>query len=202
MKRWMGWLLCLLAFGQVRAAGNEWLDRLQRAVEALGAYEVQFDISAMNDYATTGFYRVDGERYWMEMPDMRVYCDGKARYEINDRTEEVVIDAVQTQSRNLLDNPVRAFDFVGEQYAVEQLAETAEHPGQVTLRLTPRSAAGAAGATIDLTIDKRTALPVMVIYAAEDVQIRVRISSFAKSSTAFPAFRKADFPDYEWIDFR
>lgn len=180
----------------MQAADNEWLARLQRAVQALGAYEVQFGVTA-NDYTAAGSCRVSGGRYIITMPQARVYSDGAARYEINDRTHEVVVDAVDMSSRNLLDNPVHAFDFVGEQYAVERLSEGAE---RIVLRLTPRD--GAATATIELTLDKRTALPVAVIYGAEDLRIAIAIASFGRMDAAFPAFRREDFADYEWIDFR
>lgn len=191
------WIACLLGAVRVQAAGDEWLGRMQQAVQALGAYEVQFDLTASNDYAASGTCRVEGERYLIEMPGMRVFGDGKVRYEINDRTKEVVIDAVQEQSHNLLDNPVKAFDFVGEQYAVQLLAEQTE---LLKLRLTPRS--DGMVSTIEVTLDKRTALPTAVIYGAEDVQISVHINHFRKHSGKLPAFRKADFPGYEWIDFR
>lgn len=192
-------LMVCLAVAPVRAAddGASWLNRLQRAVRSLGDYEVRFELSTADDYATTGSCRVSGESYVIAMPQARVYCDGKARYEVNDRTREVVVDAVDTESRNLLDNPVRAFDFVGEQYDVRIAAE---QPERITLRLTPRSKG--ALSIIELTLDKDSALPVSVIYGAEDMRISLKIVSFGKSATPFPDFRKTDFADYEWIDFR
>ncbi len=189
---------CLLAAPVCGADGGaSWLERLRTAVGAFGAYEVRFELTTTDDYAATGSYRVAGDRYLISMPQGRVYCDGRARYEVNDATREVVIDAVDKASHNLLDNPVRAFDFVGEQFDVRTVAEQTD---RITLRLTPRDEG--ALTTIELTLDKRSALPVSVVYGAEDLQIRVKIVSFAKSATAFPAFRRADFADYEWIDFR
>lgn len=177
--------------------GASWLNRLQRAVRSLGDYEVRFDLSATDGYATTGSCRVSGESYVISMPQARVHCDGKARYEVNDRTREVVVDTIDTESRNLLDNPVRAFDFVGEQYDVRIMAE---QPERITLRLTPRSKGTMS--VIELTLDKGSALPISVTYGAEDMQIALKIASFGKSATPFPDFRRADFADYEWIDFR
>ncbi|MDE5963657.1 MAG: hypothetical protein K2G58_06515 [Alistipes sp.] len=177
--------------------GASWLNRLQQAVRSLGEYEVRFELSTTDGYATTGSCRVSGESYVISLPQARVYCDGKARYEVNDDKREVVVDAVDTESRNLLDNPVRAFDFVGEQYDVRIAAE---QPERITLRLTPRSTD--ALSVIELTLDKSSALPVSVIYGAEDMRIALKIVSFGKSATPFPDFRRADFAGYEWIDFR
>ncbi len=191
-------VLCLLAAHVCGADGGaSWLERLRTAVGAFGEYEVRFELTTTDDYAATGSYRVAGDRYLISMPQGRVYCDGRARYEVNDAAREVVIDAVDTASHNLLDNPVRAFDFVGEQFDVRTVAEQAD---RITLRLTPRDKG--ALTMIELTLDKRSALPVSVVYGAEDLQIRMKIVSFAKSATAFPAFRRADFSGYEWIDFR
>ncbi len=192
-------LLCCLLAVPVRGAedGASWLERLRTAVKSFGEYEVRFELTTTDDYAATGSYRVAGDRYLISMPQGRVYCDGRARYEINDAAHEVVIDAVDKASHNLLDNPVRAFDFVGEQFDVRTVAEQAD---RITLRLTPRDEARLT--TIELTLDKRSALPVSVVYGAEDLQIRVKIVSFAKSATTFPTFRRADFSGYEWIDFR
>lgn len=131
---------CLLA-APLRAAdsGALWLNRLQTTVKSLGDYEVRFELSTTDDYAAAGAYRVSGESYIISMPQVRVYGDSKARYEVNERTREVVVDAVDTESRNLLDNPVRAFDFVGEQYDVRVVSELVD---RIVLRLTPRSKGG------------------------------------------------------------
>ena len=197
MKKRIFTALCCLCAWTVQAAGSEWLARLQQAVQTLGAYEVLFDVATSDGYATSGSYRVEGERYRMELPGMCVCGDAAVRYEVNEEAREVVVDAVDRQSNNLLDNPVHAFDFVGERYAVEVAGETAE---RITLRLTPRETGSLA--TIELTVAKSTALPLAVVYGTEGVQITVKINAFRKSSTALPVFRRNDFPDYEWIDFR
>jgi len=178
-------------------SGVAWLGRLQTAVDALGAYEVRFDLSTTDGYAVQGAYRVVDDRYCITMPAVRVFCDGEARYEVNDDKREVVVDAVDMQSHNLLDNPARAFDFVGEQFDVQVVSEQAD---RILLRLTPRSKE--ALTAIDLTLDKGSALPVSVVYGSEDLRITIAIRSFEKSATPFPAFRASDYPDYELIDFR
>ncbi|MCM1300664.1 MAG: hypothetical protein NC250_06175 [Alistipes senegalensis] len=183
----------------LRAAdsGVAWLGRLQAAVDALGAYEVRFDLSTTDGYAVQGAYRVEDDSYCITMPAVRVFCDGKARYEVNDDKREVVVDAVDTRSHNLLDNPARAFDFVGEQYDAQVVAEQAD---RITLRLTPRGEESLT--TIELTLDKGSALPVSVVYGAEDLRITITIRSFEKSAAPFPVFRASDYSDYELIDFR
>ncbi len=198
MRRLFVFLFALSAVS-LRAAdsGTAWLGRLQAAVDALGAYEVRFDLSTTDGYAVQGACRVAGDRYCITMPAVRVFCDGEARYEVDDSKREVVVDAVDVQSHNLLDNPARAFDFVGEQYDVQVVSEQAD---RITLRLTPRS--GESLSAVELTLDKRSALPVSVVYGAEDLRIAITIRSFEKAAAPFPVFRAADYPAYELIDFR
>lgn len=199
MMRRLFFFLFSLSVVPLRAAdsGAAWLERLRAAVDALGAYEVRFDLSTTDGYAVQGAYRVADDRYCITMPAVRVFCDGEARYEVNDSKREVVVDAVDVRSHNLLDNPVRAFDFAGEQYDAQVVSEQAD---RIALRLMPHGEE--LSATIELTLDKRSALPVSVVYGAEDLRITIAIRSFGKSVAPFPVFRAADYPAYELIDFR
>ena len=94
----------------------EILENLAAGFRALGAYGVTFEVSS-DEYTTRGRYAVEGEKYYIAVGEAEVYCDGKIRYEIDNRRREVTIDDVDTSSRNLLSNPAHAFDFIGTQYA-------------------------------------------------------------------------------------
>ena len=83
---------------------------------ALGAYGVSFEVRS-DEYVTRGRYAVEGENYYLVLGDAEVYCDGAVRYEVDNRRREVTIDVVDTGSRNILNNPVHAFDFLGSEYA-------------------------------------------------------------------------------------
>lgn len=114
----------------------EILEKLAAGFRALGAYGVTFEVSS-DEYTTRGRYAVEGENYYIAVGEAEVYCDGKIRYEIDNRRREVTIDDVDTSSRNLLSNPAHAFDFIGTQYA-PSLVSDAE--GRAVVRLTPTSA--------------------------------------------------------------
>lgn len=196
-----GWLALLPAVTRADG-GAEWLQRLQAAVEACGDYAARFEVSTSDGYAASGEYRVSGERYLLSLAPRRIYGEARLRYEVNDQTREVVIDAVDGSSRQLLDNPVHAFDLVGESYLVETAAAEGD---RVTLRLKPRTAgadAAAGEASIELTLDRRTALPERIVYGTGEVRITIRLHAFERSKTPLPAFRVEDFAGYEVIDFR
>ena len=89
---------------------------------ALGAYGVSFEVRS-DEYVTRGRYAVEGENYYLVLGDAEVYCDGAVRYEVDNRRREVTIDVVDTGSRNILNNPVHAFDFLGSEYAASLAGE-------------------------------------------------------------------------------
>ena len=100
---------------------------------ALGAYGVSFEVRS-DEYVTRGRYAVEGENYYLVLGDAEVYCDGAVRYEVDNRRREVTIDVVDTGSRNILNNPVHAFDFLGSEYAASLAGE---QEGRAVVRLTP-----------------------------------------------------------------
>ncbi|MFR4849516.1 hypothetical protein [Alistipes finegoldii] len=127
----------------------EILEKLAAGFRALGAYGVTFEVSS-DEYTTRGRYAVEGENYYIAVGEAEVYCDGKIRYEIDNRRREVTIDDVDTSSRNLLSNPAHAFDFIGTQYA-PSLVSDAE--GRAVVRLTPTSADASPAGEILVTVD-------------------------------------------------
>lgn len=103
-----------------RAAGI--LAGVRDGFRALGAYGVSFEVRS-DEYVTRGRYAVEGEGYYLVLGDAEVYCDGAVRYEVDNRRREVTIDVVDTDSRNILNNPVHAFDFLGSEYAASLVGE-------------------------------------------------------------------------------
>lgn len=101
---------------------------------ALGAYGVSFEVRS-DEYVTRGRYAVEGENYYLVLGDAEVYCDGAVRYEVDNRRREVTIDVVDSDSRNILNNPVHAFDFLGSEYAASLAGE---QEGRAVVRLTLR----------------------------------------------------------------
>ena len=126
MKRLLSLLLLLSAMqsvaavpaaADVPAAGraDAILAGVSDGFRALGAYGVSFEVRS-DEYVTRGRYAVEGEGYYLVLGDAEVYCDGAVRYEVDNRRREVTVTEVDAASRNILNNPVRAFDFLGSEY--------------------------------------------------------------------------------------
>ena len=176
----------------------EILEKLAAGFRALGAYGVAFEVSS-DEYTTRGRYAVEGENYYIAVGEAEVYCDGKIRYEIDNRRREVTIDDVYTTSRNLLSNPAHAFDFIGTQYA-PSLVSDAE--GRAVVRLTPTSADASPAGEILVTVDTAAMRPESLRYDYDGEQVGIAVLGVAPLDTPLKAFSKGDYKGYEFIDFR
>ena len=101
---------------QSRAAGRatEILEKLAAGFRAMPGYSVDFEVSA-GDYKSRGSYVLEGRCYYLVLADAEVFADSVVRYEIDNRRREVTVTEVDAASRNILNNPVRAFDFLGSE---------------------------------------------------------------------------------------
>lgn len=176
----------------------EILEKLAAGFRALGAYGVTFEVSS-DEYTTRGRYAVEGENYYIAVGEAEVYCDGKIRYEIDNRRREVTIDDVDTSSRNLLSNPAHAFDFIGTQYA-PSLVSDAE--GRAVVRLTPTSADASPAGEILVTVDTAAMRPESLRYDYDGEQVQVSVLGIKPLETPLKAFAKDNYAGYEFIDFR
>ncbi len=165
---------------------------------ALGAYGVTFEVSS-DEYTTRGRYAVEGENYYIAVGEAEVYCDGKIRYEIDNRRREVTIDDVDTSSRNLLSNPAHAFDFIGTQYAPSLVSDAG---GRAVVRLTPTSADASPAGEILVTVDTAAMRPESLRYDYDGEQVGIAVLGVAPLDTPLKAFSKGDYKGYEFIDFR
>ena len=172
------------------------LQRVAKYVKALGRYEVSFALS-VGEYSAKGYFRVDGDSYYMNVGTAEVYCDGKVRYEVDHNREEINVDNVDLASRNVLDNPTRCFDFVGSGY---ESNIHSSNGSQLTIHL--RSTDPTIEGDIYLTIDTASARPRKLEYKLYDDVIVVDVLSLEKRKTKLNGFDKTKYKDYELIDFR
>ena len=158
---------------------------------ALGAYGVSFEVRS-DEYVTRGRYAVEGENYYLVLGDAEVYCDGAVR-------REVTIDVVDTGSRNILNNPVHAFDFLGSEYAASLAGE---QEGRAVVRLTPAPGNTSSAGNIVLTVDTAAMRPVSLRYDYDGEQVQVSVLGIKPLETPLKAFAKDNYAGYEFIDFR
>lgn len=201
MKRLLGLLLAMaVGVETMSAAGRaaEILEGMAAEFRSMKGYEVEFSIEA-GDYYASGSYAVRGEAYTLTLGDAEVYCDGRVRYEVDKVRREVTIVGVDTTSRNILNNPVRAFDFLGDDYRSELLSEA---DGKAVIRLTPAAGSGASAGEITVTVATDGMRPERLDYDFDGERIRVDVRRVAPLTAPLAAFDRSRFEGFEFIDFR
>ena len=198
MRRFFISLLALLFAGGVSAAEPVWLvlQRVSEYMNTKSGYEVSFSITA-EDYKAEGRYCVQGASYYIDITDAEVYCDGEVRYEVDNQRREVNIDVMDYESRNILDNPTRCFDFVEADYT----AEIVEQKGD-DVKICLRSKDAAVEGDIFLTVESDTGCPIDVEYVLYGDSIKVAVLDIKRHFSAVKRFNRADYKNYEIIDFR
>lgn len=165
---------------------------------ALGAYGVSFEVRS-DEYVTRGRYAVEGENYYLVLGDAEVYCDGAVRYEVDNRRREVTVTEVNRASRNILDNPVRAFDFLGSEY---DFSLEGESGGRATVRLVPTAENDTSAGVVTLVVDTSSMRPVSLAYDYDGERVGIRVTGIEPQAGHFRTFDQQAYGGYEFIDFR
>lgn len=191
--------ICLLMLSWSAAAEEGVWQILQRVSDYMGpqkGYEVRFAIKA-EGYNTEGRYCVNGDSYYIEVADAEVYSDGKVRYEVDNLRREVNVDNMDSNSRNIMDNPTRCFDFVEEDYTAEIVKRDANN---ITLRL--QSKDKSVEGEIYLTVNSDSGAPQRVEYLLYDDKMCVEVVEINRAAGNVKSFARSAYKDYEMIDFR
>jgi len=161
-------------------------------------YGVKFGVVS-GDYEARGSYVVEGDSYYLVLGDAEVFADGAVRREVDNRRREVTVTEVDTASRNILNNPVRAFDFLGSEYTPSLVSEA---DGRAVVRLTPAAGNDSPAGDVTLTVDTATMRPRSLSYDYDGEQVLVNVLEVAPLAGHVRRFDRKNYADYEFIDFR
>ena len=164
-------------------------------MQALEPYEATFVMEG-EGLSVVGSYAVEGSRYRITLPEAAVWGEEGLRYEVDHRRRTITLMPVDTTSRNLLDNPSRAFDFVAADYQME-LVKVLDQ--EVQLRLTSEADPLT---MIYLTLDRSTARPRAVRYEIDGIGVDLRLTALQPATKPLPKFAPGDYAEYEVVDFR
>ena len=203
--KWVRMAVCmaLLAGGVCGASAAdracEILGRVADGFRAMKRYTVRFEVVA-DDYRTAGGYAVSDGNYRLFLgDDAEVFSDGKVRYEVDHRRGEVTIADVNRSSRNILENPVRAFDFLDSEYA---FTLEWERDGKASVRLTPTGESNAAAGVITLVVDTASMRPQSLAYDYDGERVEILVGEIEPRADDYRAFDRKACAGYEFIDFR
>ena len=176
--------------------GKQLVTALSEKFRAMKSYKVAFMVESDNK-KINGNYAVEGDAYTLMVGSSEVFCDGVLRHEVDTQRKEITLDKVDLANRNILSNPVRAFDFLDSDYSARLLWE---RDGKVAVSLTSQKNRNSG--TITVTIVVGTMLPSELLYDFDGERIRVVVESVTAQTTPLVRFDRANFPNYELIDFR
>lgn len=171
-------LFCgILQGNAAQPRATEILERLAAGFRAMDGYGVKFGVVS-GDYEARGSYVVEGDSYYLVLGDAEVFADGAVRREVDNRRREVTVTEVDTASRNILNNPVRAFDFLGSEYTPSLVSEA---DGRAVVRLTPAAGNDSPAGDVTLTVDTATMRPRSLSYDYDGEQVLVNVLEVAPS---------------------
>ncbi|MFR7603604.1 MAG: hypothetical protein ACLUYV_07895 [Alistipes shahii] len=178
---------------------TEILERLAAGFRAMDGYGVKFGVVS-GDYEARGSYVVEGDSYYLVLGDAEVFADGAVRREVDNRRREVTVTEVDTASRNILNNPVRAFDFLGSEYiAVARLRSRRPRRRAADARRRERLPGRRCHADGRHRCD---APPARFPYDYDGEQVLVNVLEVAPLAGHVRRFDRKNYADYEFIDFR
>ena len=185
-------LFCgILQGNAAQPRATEILERLAAGFREMDGYGVKFGVVS-GDYEARGSYVVEGDSYYLVLGDAEVFADGAVR-------REVTVTEVDTASRNILNNPVRAFDFLGSEYTPSLVSEA---DGRAVVRLTPAAGNDSPAGDVTLTVDTATMRPRSLSYDYDGEQVLVNVLEVAPLAGHVRRFDKNAYAGYEFIDFR
>lgn len=197
-------LTCLVALlwqtPQVFAAdrASEIVGKLAAEFRAMSGYRVGFAVQT-GDQTVLGSYAVQGENYYIAVGDAEVFGTGRMRYEVDNRRREVTLVETDPTSRNLLDNPAHAFDFLDSQYVATLVWE---RDGKAAVRLVPTVGTTSTAGSITVTVSTATMRPQSLVYDYDGEQVSISVDSVTPLKTTLNSYDKAHYVGYEVIDFR
>lgn len=198
-------LLCLV--GRADDRSKSLVADLARKIASYKSYEVTFTASMPDQFDDVqGRIVVSGDRYYVNVNDSELFCNGKLLYTYRSDDNEATLEAPDPNDPSLLANPPRFFRLgSGDFESSYKGTVTASGRKAERVELTPKNR-GAGFRSILLDIDPATGLPVAVSYRMEgDDTIEIEILKFRPDvpvSSATFTFDKSKYKGVEIIDFR
>lgn len=190
-------LHCAVALS-AQTTARQWLERLDASLGE--RYAMTLHIAMTNaEQPLIGYLMIDGDSFYLTLGAMEVYSDGKLRYEVNNERKEVTEDRVNLSSADLLSNPTRAFEFVGEQFDVALLSANA---ADVELHIKPLDAdMGISNIALSLKVAGGRVLPDAIVYDYDGEVVGITLEMMDAKDKALPRWSKDRYRAYDIVSF-
>ena len=197
MRRLCMLLVALMCAVNVSAqiTARDWIEGLNYTLDE--RYALYMKVKAYGE-EMNGYFMVDKDSYYIQLGIMEVYSDGELRYEVNNERKEVTEDRVNLDSRDLLTNPTRAFEFVEEEFTAT-ISQTI-HNG-VILKLVPKQSADITAVYVSVVWKDNRIIPLAIKYDYDGEEVTIGLVMADMSSAVLPRWRKSAYKTYDMVSF-
>lgn len=194
-------IFTMLSITVAAQSSSDILRKVSDAVTSLGSYTAYFTVSS-NGNSSNGYYKVSGNKFVIKAGILKLMCDGRTSYEIDDDSKEVTIDNL-SYDETILSNPVKAFVALDSRFTHKLIGVVTDN-GHKAYKL---SLNGKTNATesFTLTVNAQTYMPIRLVYGTEGSAFSVLLVNIQANKPLSPSevvFNRANYPDYEVIDMR
>ena len=197
MRRFCLLLVALFSALNVSAQSyaRDWIDGLNYTLD--DHYALYMKVEAYSE-KMNGYFLVEDDSYYIQLGTMEVYCDGKYRYEINNERKEITEDWVNHDSRDLLSNPTRAFEFLEEEFT-SSISETI-HNGAI-LKLVPKQSSDITAIYVTVVWRDNRIIPLAVKYDYDGEEVLIALVMADAQSAVMPRWSRNAYRTYDMVSF-
>lgn len=178
-----------------QASARDWIEGLNQTLD--DRYALYMKVKAYGEQMN-GYFMVDKDSYYIQLGIMEVYSDGKLRYEVNNERKEVTEDRVNLDSRDLLTNPTRAFEFLESEFTAT-ISEKI-HNGAI-LKLVPTQSADITAVYVSVVWKDNRIIPLAIKYDYDGEEVSIALIMADAESAVLPRWSKSAYKTYDMVSF-
>ena len=178
-----------------QSSAREWIDGLNYTLG--DRFALYMKVKAYGEQ-TDGYFMVDKDGYYIQLGMMEVYSDGKYRYEINNSRREVTEDRVNLESRDLLSNPTRAFEFLDSEFKAT-ISERI-HNGAI-LKFVPKQSSDITAVYVSVVWRDNRIIPMAIKYDYDGEEVSIALVMADANSAVLPRWNKNNYKTYDFVSF-
>lgn len=187
-------LFCALNLS-AQSSARQWIEGLNYTLD--DRYALYMKVDAYGE-KINGYFMVDKDSYYIQLGTMEVYSDGKYRYEINNERKEVTEDRVNLESRDLLSNPTRAFEFLESEFKAT-ISENI-HNGAI-LKLVPKQSSDITAVYVSVVWKDNRIIPLAIKYDYDGEEVSIALVMADAQSAVLPRWDKNNYKTYDIVSF-
>ena len=178
-----------------QSSARQWIEGLNYTLD--DRYALYMKVDAYGE-KINGYFMVDKDSYYIQLGTMEVYSDGKYRYEINNERKEVTEDRVNLESRDLLSNPTRAFEFLESEFKAT-ISENI-HNGAI-LKLVPKQSSDIKAVYVSVVWKDNRIVPMAIKYDYDGEEVAIALVMADINSAVMPRWDSSTYRSYDMVSF-